>query len=292
MVRALVCSVFVLALVGVGLADNPSAKKADKKADGVAGVVVNVDAKKGTVTVRLKGAEGKDAEKTFTLDKGTDVTDESGKKAALEAIRPGDSVVAVEKEGRLTRLQRGPRTEGRGFDAALFLERFDRNKDGFLDRKELPERFQHAFDQIDTNKDGKLSREELEKGEAFIQRARRPADFLNALLETTAVDDSSAHELQYLYDALRKMDKNTDGKLDPQELQAARERIVLDRVDEIIKDLDADHDGKISRDEARGRVRRDFDKIDLNKDGFIDREELAKAAERAAADRPPPKDKP
>ena len=50
------------------------------------------------------------------------------------------------------------------------------------------------------------------------------------------------------------------------------------------------HDGKISREEARGRLKRDFDKIDLNKDGFIDRDELLKAARERAAT-PPPKTK-
>ena len=54
----------------------------------------------------------------------------------------------------------------------------------------------------------------------------------------------------------------------------------------MIEDLDANKDGKISKDEARGRLKEDFDKIDLNKDGFIDREELIKAASERL--NPPP----
>ena len=38
--------------------------------------------------------------------------------------------------------------------------------------------------------------------------------------------------------------------------------------------MDKDADGKISRDEAQGRMKDQFDKIDSNKNGFIDREEL------------------
>jgi hypothetical protein len=38
--------------------------------------------------------------------------------------------------------------------------------------------------------------------------------------------------------------------------------------------MDKDADGKISRDEAQGRMKDEFDKIDSNKNGFIDREEL------------------
>src|SRR6266404_2408432 len=45
----------------------------------------------------------------------------------------------------------------------LFLD-YDKNKDGFLDRKEVPAFLRDHFSQLDLNKDGKLSREELEKG--------------------------------------------------------------------------------------------------------------------------------
>ncbi|HBI42233.1 MAG TPA: hypothetical protein DDY78_05155 [Planctomycetales bacterium] len=164
------------------------------------------------------------------------------------------------------------------FDVDRFLERYDKNKNGFIEREELPERLRHAFDQIDTDKDGKLSREELEKGSIYLQRQRRPADFIHVLVEMSEADEASQQELQYIYDLLRKMDKNNSGKIDPEGLKAMREQIVCDRVDELIKDLDANNDGKISKDEARGRLKEDFDKIDLNKDGFIDREELHKAA--------------
>jgi len=36
------------------------------------------------------------------------------------------------------------------------------------------------------------------------------------------------------------------------------------------------HDGKVSKDQARGRLRRNFDEFDLNHDGFVDRDELIK----------------
>lgn len=184
----------------------------------------------------------------------------------------------------------GPNAQ-RPFDADRFLERFDKNKDGFIQREELPERLRYGFEQVDTNKDGKLSREELEKGFVYLQRQRRPADLVQVLVEMSDADENSREELQYIYDHLRKIDKNNDGKFDADELKAAREKIVSDRVDEIFQDLDENKDGKISKDEARGRLKENFDKIDLNHDGFVDREELIKAATERLTPPAPPTDK-
>lgn len=48
--------------------------------------------------------------------------------------------------------------------------------------------------------------------------------------------------------------------------------------EEIVKRLDKDNDGKISKEEAdgapRGRMKEHFDDIDANKDGFIEAQEL------------------
>ena len=143
------------------------------------------------------------------------MTDETGKQLDLKEVIPDEEVTAYEKEGRLAELRRHARREGRQlFDVDRFLERYDKNKDGFIEREELPERLRHAFDQIDANKDGKLSREELEKGAVYLQRQRRPADSIRVLVEMSDDDEASREELQYIYDLLRKMDKNNNGKLE------------------------------------------------------------------------------
>lgn len=49
---------------------------------------------------------------------------------------------------------------------------------------------------------------------------------------------------------------------------------------------DADGDGKLSREEAPERMRENFDEIDTNQDGFIDKDELE--ARRAARSQRPP----
>jgi len=49
--------------------------------------------------------------------------------------------------------------------------------------------------------------------------------------------------------------------------------------------MDKDGDRKISRDEAQGQIKNNFDKIDSNSDGFIDRQELNQLATRLQGDR-------
>jgi len=46
---------------------------------------------------------------------------------------------------------------------------------------------------------------------------------------------------------------------------------------ELIKQMDANEDGKLSLKEVKGPLQKDFKKIDLNEDGFLTKEELEKA---------------
>lgn len=46
---------------------------------------------------------------------------------------------------------------------------------------------------------------------------------------------------------------------------------------QLLKDMDANDDGKLSKDEVKGRLKEHFDKVDLNEDGFITEEEFKKA---------------
>jgi Ca2+-binding EF-hand superfamily protein len=223
-------------------------------------------------------------------------------------------LVAILAAGFARAQDRGPRTASPGaapaapgkplhFDLDGFFRDFDRNHDGYLQRNEFPPELRASFDGIDLNRDGRISREELARGVAYLQPRRHPSDMVNMLIEMSDCDEDCHGEVQRAYDILRKLDKNNDGKIDPAELKAERDRIVKSRVDNLLKQLDADQDGRISREEAKGQVRVSFTEIDRDRDGFIDRAELMRAAtERPAnsspvqpsprpapgADRPPP----
>lgn len=109
------------------------------------------------------------------------------------------------------------------------------------------------------------------------QPQRRPSDLVYILIEMSDCDDGCQGELQHVYDVLRRIDKNNDGKIDADELKAMRQHLVERRADHLIKNLDADKDGKISKAEAKEQLKADFDRIDLNHDGFLDRNELIQA---------------
>jgi len=164
------------------------------------------------------------------------------------------------------------------FDLDEFVKEYDANKDGFLSKDELPERFRHTFDKLDINNDGKLSREELQKGVVHMQSRRRPSDFVFILVEMSDCDECCAEEIQIVYEFIRKLDTNHDGKVDADELKVGREQLISRRVDAIFKDLDKNKYGKISREEARGQVKRHFDELDSDNDGFVSRDEVTNAA--------------
>ncbi|HVS38341.1 MAG TPA: hypothetical protein VMS17_22475 [Gemmataceae bacterium] len=71
--------------------------------------ITNVDAKKGTITVKMKDKDGKDVEKMFALTEDARFFDSTGKVAALDVFRSGNDVLIVEEEGKLKQIQqKGP----------------------------------------------------------------------------------------------------------------------------------------------------------------------------------------
>ncbi|WP_282179928.1 EF-hand domain-containing protein [Maribacter stanieri] len=46
---------------------------------------------------------------------------------------------------------------------------------------------------------------------------------------------------------------------------------------ELLKQMDKDEDGQLSKDEVKGPLKDDFDKIDADEDGFLSKEEIENA---------------
>jgi hypothetical protein len=102
--NASLCSlaVFALFLTGQARADD-SQNKAHQKA-----TIDKVDSAKGTISVMMKGPDGKETEKTFPMDSGAAYFNGHGKTIKLDAFHHGDHVLIAEKDGKVTELRKEP----------------------------------------------------------------------------------------------------------------------------------------------------------------------------------------
>lgn len=132
-------------------------------------------------------------------------------------------------------------------ELVALLMAFDANKDGQLDKAEVPERMQGLFERADTNKDGKLTADEIRKSasaapqpgagrgrEGFGREGREGreggrgpggmpgmTDRLVTALDTNKDGVLSADEIANAPASLRTLDTNKDGQLTPDEYRAA-----------------------------------------------------------------------
>lgn len=134
--------------------------------------------------------------------------------------------------------------------------------------------FESGQDVLVIESEGKLK--SLRRHGSSSQR-HRLSDHIRTLIEMTELDESHVAEVQRIYDQLRKLDTANNGKIDLAALKMERERIVEDRVRSLIERLDVNKDGKISKEEARGLIKEHFEKLDIDKDGSLTFEELLKA---------------
>jgi Ca2+-binding EF-hand superfamily protein len=181
-----------------------------------------------------------------------------------------------------------------------FLRYLDANNDGKVTRDEFAKLTQ-LFDALDTDHDGFLTSEELGRfnqamnpnrqgqGQAGGRpgggdrgpggdRPNRPQMNFDDL-DKDKDGKISKSEWQGPPQFFDRMDANHDGFIDKQEWEAWRSRAAgggagPGRItDSVLKYLDTNHDGKVSRDEF-AKITQIFDALDKNHDGALTAEEL------------------
>lgn len=162
------------------------------------------------------------------------------------------------------------------------FKRIDANGDGKITKEEAPERMKEFFDRLDANKDGGLTIEEFKnRGPG----AGGPEDFFKQM-DSNGDGKLSKDEVRGpLKERFEQLDADKDGSLTLEEIRKGRPQGGQPGPggrEEFFKRMDANGDGKVSKDEAQGPLKERFDQLDGNKDGFVTPEELRAARPEGA----------
>ena len=182
-------------------------------------------------------------------------------------------------------------TDGHGRGG--FLMRADANNDGVVTRQEFDASRAVEFTRLDANRDGQLSRDEMRAGRHWGNRGLGgpdggPGGQGGHRFDLTRFDtnhDGAISRQEFSAgpdDRFDRLDTNHDGVISAQEQQAAQQamqqRIAERRANR--PDPDTNGDGNISRTEWGAMGAAQFQRMDMNHDGRVTREEAEAARPR------------
>ncbi|HVU86745.1 MAG TPA: EF-hand domain-containing protein [Pirellulales bacterium] len=194
-----------------------------------------------------------------------------------------------------------------GMNRDGFFRRLDANGDGRVTSDELPaerrERLSMLLKRADADGDGAMTLKEFEAlprpadgGKTSIDEAAtepRPdlapaATVVFAALDINKDGSLSAEEIAKAPQSLAALDKDGSGTITTVELQEARPLLATSqpagpdpaRIWQRLLMADKDGDGRLSADESPERLQRNFERLDTNKDGFIDESEFKSSIAR------------
>ena len=126
-------------------------------------------------------------------------------------------------------------------------------------RAEVSQKLDEGFGRVDTNNDGFLSRDEI------------------GAAGTKAIQQAQENLAEKAKEEFTKLDTDKNGQLSLTEFRAAAKVNAKATPDDALGRLDSNKDGKISPAEFKAQTLATYDKADLNKDGKLTADEVAKA---------------
>jgi len=93
----------VVGMMGLALA---AEEKKEENKNAKEATITKVDPKAKTITLKMKDAQGKEVEKTYTLTEDIRYLDNTGKVAAVDVFQSGNQVLVIEADGKLKEVRR------------------------------------------------------------------------------------------------------------------------------------------------------------------------------------------
>jgi Ca2+-binding EF-hand superfamily protein len=176
--------------------------------------------------------------------------------------------------------------KGQKRDPAALFNRFDKNSDGKITKDELegiPEKAQRLLSRADADGDGSITKQEI-LGSPVAKPGKPKRGEPGGKPEGDKPKPEGDAKPKPQGDAKPKPGgegkpkPGADGR--PRPGGEGKPRPGKGGGAEMFKQLDANADGKISKDEAKGPLANFFDRMDADKDGFITQAEMAKKGEK------------